>query len=179
MGGERDRRNKASGEPLDSAPLPPELAEFLRDKDVACLMQATDQGTVFVVKLPEHEIASVRGRVLIRLTHELYDRPTAPVIRTVLRIYDQPASHLALETYTNIEDEVQRTDFASLSRQDTFVMLFYDEQLNHTLTKVVTHAAPEETTRVLDLAERLFSALPQEQFNFDKAKQEVMEATRL
>lgn len=159
--------------------LPPELAQFLRDTDNACLMQATDQGTAFVVKLPGQEIASVRGRVLIHMSHELYAQPSAPVIRTLLRIYDQPASHLALETYTNIEDEVQRSDFASLGRQDTFVMLFYDEQLNHQLTKVVTHAAPEESRRVLDLAEQLFTAIPTEQFNFEKAKQEVMEATRL
>src|SRR6266545_5068579 len=171
---------KERNQPLSGGmELPPELAEFLRGADVACLMQATDRGTAFVVKLSGQEIASVAGRVLIRLTHELYAQPTAPVIRTVLRIYDQPASHLALETYTNIEDEVQRSDFASLGRQDRFVMLFYDEQLNHTLTKVVTHAAPEETARVLDVAEHILAAIPQAQFNFEQAKQEVMEATRL
>ncbi len=168
-------RNQPSG----GMELPPELAEFLRDTDVACLMQGTDQGTAFVVKLPGQEIASVRGRIVIRLTHELFETPTAPVIRTVLRLYDQPASHLALETYTNIEDEEQRADFASLARQETFVMLFYDEELKRQLTKVVTHEAPEETTRVLDLAEQILSAIPPEQFNFEQAKEEVMKATRL
>jgi len=142
-------------------------------------MQATDQGTAFVVKLPGCEIESVRGRVFIQMTHELYAQTTAPVIRTVLRMYDQPESHLAMETYTNVEDEVQRADFASLGRQDRFLMLFYDEQLSHRLAKVVTHDQPEQTARVLTVAERFLATIPKEHFNFEKAKQEVMEATQL
>src|SRR6266487_3780223 len=107
MAGERDREDRLSGEPLEPSPLPPELAEFLRDRDVACLMQGTDQGTAFVIKLPAHDIDTARGRVPIRLRHELYAHPTAPVIRTTLHIYDRPQAPLALETFTNIEDEDQ------------------------------------------------------------------------
>lgn len=79
MGGERDREDRRSGEPLEPSPLPPELAEFLRD-----------QGTVFVIKLPSSDIESARGRVPIHLRHELYAHANAPVIRTTLRVYDQP-----------------------------------------------------------------------------------------
>jgi hypothetical protein len=35
--------------------LPPELAEFLRHQEYACLTQATDKGTAFVLKLPRVE----------------------------------------------------------------------------------------------------------------------------
>jgi hypothetical protein len=56
MGGERDRGDRPSGEPLEPSPLPPELAEFLRDKDVAHPMQGADQGTAFVLKLPTEDI---------------------------------------------------------------------------------------------------------------------------
>jgi hypothetical protein len=171
----RERGQSSSG----GSELPPELAEFLRGQDIACLMQATDQGTAFVVKLPGREIKSVRGQVLIQMTHELYAQTTAPVIRTVLRMYDQPESHLALETYTNVEDEVQRADFASLGRQDRFLMLFYDEQLSHRLAKVVIHEKPEQTAEVLTVAERLLATIPKERFNFEKAKREVMGATDL
>src|SRR6266498_735578 len=100
MGGERDQPDRRSGEPLEPSPLLPELAEYLRDIDVACLMQGTDQGTVFVLKLPTQDIESSRGRVVIQLRHELYAHPTAPVIRTVLTLYDQPDAPLALETFT-------------------------------------------------------------------------------
>src|SRR6266487_5127104 len=90
MAGERERGDRRSGEPLEPSPLPPELAEFLRDQAIACLMQGTDQGTVFVIKLPTPDIESACGRVPIHLRYELYAHPNAPVIRTTLRIYDQP-----------------------------------------------------------------------------------------
>src|SRR6266540_1889630 len=155
MGGERDRRNKASGEPLDSAPLPPELAEFLRDTDVACLMQGTDQGTVFVLNLPTQDIESARGRFAILLRHELYAHPAALVIRTHLTLYDQPDRPLALETFTNIEDENQRSNLAALAQQEAVLLLFYDEELGHRLTKVVPQTNPEQSAVVLAYAEQI------------------------
>src|SRR5215211_5074862 len=144
MGGERSRKDRSSGEPLEPTPLPPELAVFLRDQNIACLMQGTNQGTVFVIKLPTPDIESARGRVPIQLRHELYAHPNAPVIRTTLHIYDQPEAPLALETFTNIKDENQRSDFAALAQQEAFFLLFYDEQLAHTLTKVVPQSTPEQ-----------------------------------
>ena len=179
MGGERDRGDKLSGEPLEPTALPPVLAEFLRNQDIACLMQGTDQGTVFVIKLPTPDIESARGRVPIHLRHELYAHPNAPVIRTTLRIYDQPEAHLALETFTNIEDEDQRNDFAALAQQEAFLLLFYDEKLTHTLTKVVPQSNPEQAAEVLVYADRLLAIIPKEDFDFEQAKQAVIEATDL
>jgi hypothetical protein len=179
MGRERDRGDRLSGEPLEPSPLPPELAEFLWGQEIACLMQETDQGTVFVIKLPTQDIESARGRVPIQLLHELYAHPNAPVIRTTLRIYDQPEAPLALETFTNIEDENQRNAFAALTHQEAFFLLFYDEKLTHTLTKVVPQSSPEQSAEVLAYADRLLATIPQEQFDFERAKQAVMGATDL
>jgi hypothetical protein len=179
MGGERDRGERLSGEPWEPSPLPPELAEFLRDQDIACLMQGTDQGTVFVIKLPSEDIESARGRVPIHLRYELYAHPNTPVIRTILRMYDQPEAPLALETFTNIEDENQRSDFAALAQQEVLFLLFYDEKLAHTLTKVVPQNTPEQAALVLGYAERILATIPKEQFDFERAKQAVMQATSL
>jgi hypothetical protein len=179
MGGERNRGDRPSGEPLEPSPLPPELAEFLRDQDIACLMQGTDQGTVFVIKLPSQDIEGARGRVPVHLRHELYAHPNAPVIRTTLRMYDQPEAPLALETFTNIGDENQRSDFAALAQQEAFLLLFYDEKLTHTLTKVVPQSNPEQPVFVLGYAERLLAIIPKEDFDFERAKQAVMAMTHL
>jgi hypothetical protein len=179
MGGERDRGDRLSGEPLEPSPLPPELAAFLRDQDIACLMQGTDQGTVFVIKLPSQDIESARGRVPIHLRYELYTHPNAPVIRTTLRMYDQPEAPLALETFTNIEDDNQRSDFAALAQQGAFFLLFYNEQLAHMLTKVVPQSNPEQAAEVLAYADRLLAIIPKEDFDFERAKQAVMAATEL
>jgi len=179
MGGERDRGDRLSGEPLEPSPLPPELAAFLRDQEIACLMQGTDHGTVFVIKLPTPDIESARGRVPIHLRHELYVHRNAPVIRTVLCIYDQPDAPLTLETFTNIADEQQRSDFAALADQDTLLLLFYNERLDHVLTKGIPQSDPEQTTFILSRAAQVLAEIPKEDFDFERAKQVVMQATNL
>ncbi len=101
-------------------------------------MQGTDQGTVFVLKLSAQDIESARGTVPVRLRHELYAHPNAPVLRTILTIYDQPDAPLALETFTNIDDEYQRSDFAALAQQEAFLLLFYEAAcLDTSLTRYV------------------------------------------
>jgi hypothetical protein len=67
-----------------------------------------------VVKAPNREIQSVRGRVPIRVIHELFNHPAAPVIRITVRIYDQPQNPLALETFINVENPQQRSDYAAI-----------------------------------------------------------------
>src|SRR5215216_6475997 len=139
---------------LDSNPdqlgaLPPELTAFLKNQQYAALLQATDHGTVLLVKAPGPEIESVRGRVPIEVRHELYRHPAAPVVRMVTRIYDQPHSSLGLETFVNVDDEQQRADYGDLARQDELSLLFYDEELSHRLAKRVRNTARREILEVL------------------------------
>jgi hypothetical protein len=84
--------------------LPPELAEFLQNVSAACLLQASDWGTVAVIKLPRDEIERVRGTLPIDVGHALHDHPSSPVLRTTFTLYDDPADPLVLETFTNIDD---------------------------------------------------------------------------
>lgn len=166
-------------EPLNPSPLPEELAKFLKDRPFACLMQATDRGTVFVTKVPSAEIESVRGRVRFHFRHELYEHRAAPVIRTVVRIYDRPDNPLALEVFTNIEDPQQKAELAALAAQDSVLMLFYDEELQHRLTKQVSYRQNEVIPEILREAERLLVEIPKHKFNFDGAKAAVMKKTNL
>jgi hypothetical protein len=166
-------------EPDYPAALPPELAEFLKNYDYACITQATDQGTAFVMKVPGGEIDSVRGTVPIQLSQELYVHPTAPVIRLVFTIYDQPQTPLALETFINITDDQQRTDYAALATQEALALLFYDESLTHRLTKMVPLSTPEDSAYILQTAEQVLQAIPPDKRDFDAAKAVVMRATQL
>jgi hypothetical protein len=159
--------------------LPPELAEFLKDQQYAALLHATDRGTVLVVKAPRRDIRSARGRVPIELRHELYSHPAAPVVRMLTRIYDQPSSSLALETFVNVDDPDQRADYAALAQQDRLLMLFYDEQLRHSLTKRVGGVDSQTITEVLTNADRLLAAIPPARRDFDRAKADVMVRTEL
>jgi hypothetical protein len=159
--------------------LPPELAAFLRGQQYAALLHSTDLGTALIVKAPSHEIASARGRVPIGLNHELYDHPASPVIRLVTRIYDQPESSLAFETFVNVGDPDQRADYDALAHQDQLVLLFYDQAVNHALSKRVRLTDPPRLLGVLTTADRLLSAIPEDQRDFDAAKADVMGQTRL
>ncbi len=159
--------------------LPPELAAFLKDERYACLTQATDHGTVLVLKAPGREIESVRGPVPIQLCHELYQQPTAPVIRMVVTLYDQPARPLAFESFINVEDPQQRADYAALATQPELLLLFYDETLTHRLTKRVAHHARDRVPEVLKKAEELLHAIPAGAYSFESAKAAVLRRVSL
>ena len=131
------------------------------------------------MKAPRHEIESIRGPQPIEVRHELHQHPTAPVIRMVVTIYDQPARPLAFESFINVEDPQQRSDYAALADQPELHMLFYDQSLAHRLTKSVPHEVRERVPEVLQRAEELLHALPEDEFNFDIAKAAVMRSTFL
>lgn len=161
------------------AELPPELAQFLLGQQYAALLHATNHGTVLVVKMPRYEIASVRGRVPIEIRHELYAHPTSPVIRMVTRIYDQPHSAIALETYVNVEDPAQRADYAALRHSSTLLIVFYDDQVQHQLTKRVGGMHPDVIEEILRHTDQLLAAIPAHHRDFDLAKAHVLQGTQL
>lgn len=166
-------------EPRYPIPLTPDLAEFLATQDVACLMHETTSGTVYVVKLPAVEIESVRGRVPIQQRHELWEHPLAPVIRTVFRIYDRPDNPLGIETVTNVAEPDQRADFARLANQDETLLLFYDEQLRHRLSKQIKTADRHTVRTVLQQADELRRRIPPARYDFMTAKADILGRTSL
>lgn len=169
-----DLYHERRAEPVHPSILPTDLADFLRTQRYACLTHPTDQGVVLVIKAPGDDIDSVRGRVPIQLQHELYDYPFAPVVRMITSIYDRADQPLRLETFINVGDPQQRSDYATLARQPTLEMLFYDEQLTHRLSKAVHNLDSAALLDVLQMADRMLASIPAEQFDFDMAKELVM-----
>lgn len=136
-------------------------------------------GTIFVMKLPGADIESLRGTFQIQVRHEVYAHEQAPVIRTLFRFYDQPQSPLAIETFTNIGDPVQRADFADLEKRDRLTMAFYDERVSHQLTKQVANLDREMIPMILTGAKEWMDTIPQGQVDFDKAKADVVRFARM
>ena len=159
--------------------LPPDLVDFLKDRAMACILVPTNQGTAMVIKTPRQNIESARGTVPIRVRHELITHPAAPVIRIVTTIYDRPRNPLAVEMFVNVEDPQQKADYEALAEQDNLYMLFYDGTVTHQLTKEVENAAKDQIRTIVGKADELLAAIPKEQFDFDKAKADVMERVRL
>jgi hypothetical protein len=141
--------------------------------------QTTNQGTAYVLKVPGQELATLCGTMPIGLRHELYEHPSAPVIRTVLTIVDQPQHPLRVETFINVAEEDQRADFATLADQEQLLLLFYDEQLQHRLTKLVPYPERSEVPIILNRAEELRAAIAPWRFDFNRAKAAVMQRTTI
>jgi hypothetical protein len=175
-----ERRERPSREPFHPTPLPAELVAFLKEQpDYLCLPHGTNLGTIFLIKAPGVEIAAMPNPVRISVQHGLFEHPRAPVIRTVIRIYDKPDAPLAMESFTNIDDQVQRDDFAALAAQKEIHLLFYDEAIRHRLTKQVPNRDDQALTALLEKALELRRAIPDADFDFDLAKLDVMRRTRL
>jgi hypothetical protein len=113
------------------------------------------------------------------MSHELYDHPSAPVIRMVTTIYDQPDRPLALETFVNVASPDQRADYEGLTGQNELLLLFYDDTLVHRLTKAVGNVDGATMRAVLTRADELLRAIPPNQFDFDAAKAAVVARTTL
>jgi len=171
-------RDPHRSDPFIPVELTPELADFLRRQTgFACVTQATSEGTAYVIRAPAADLVTLRGTMPIGLRHELYEHPSAPVIRTVLTIVDRPQHPLTLETFINVAEEDQRADFAALADQERLILLFYDEQLRHRLAKRVPYPDRSDVPLLLARADELRAAIPASRFNFDRAKLAVMRRT--
>ena len=179
MSKEADRGGFDAQRPRQPSELPAELAEFLRAQEYALVMNASDHGTIFVMKAPQREIRSVTGPVPMRVSHELYQEPEAPVIRSLIKMYDRLDNPLTLETFTNVRDEQQRNDFDTLAKQNEFLFLFYNENLQHQLSKRLNNPNGKQMSKILELADRRSSILSDATYNFDQAKARVMRNTKL
>ncbi len=162
----------AEREPIE---LSDQLRTFLQTQEFTCLSILTDKGTAYILKAPGYEIDHCRGTLPISFEHELYAYPTAPVIRTVIGMHDQPDSSLYFEAFINVADPEQRAEFESLSHQSYILLHFYDEQTRHRLSKLINHLPPRELPMILKHAEDYYRALPPGRFDFDAAKARLIE----
>jgi len=157
--------------PPSGAELPADLAAFLESQHLACLLIGTARGSGFVIKAPGSEIEGLRGPMPVLFRQELYRHRTAPVIRRLLRLYDRPhgrpPSSLAFESFVNVDDEGQRSDYGELARPDLVDLYFYDETLQHRLTKQIPNNLRSDIPLVLITALRLRARIPTDRFDFD------------
>lgn len=184
MGMYREGFHEGADQPLQPFELPEELKEFLRQTEAdeyVMVTSASDQGTVYVVKAPAGDIVGMRmqGNIPMQVTHELYQEPEAPVIRSLVKVYDDPKRPLALETFTNVRDKEQRRDFATLSDQPRYIFTFYDEHLQHQLTRFVDNTHGAETAALFRLALLASSRISDQQYDFDRAKAAVIRGTSM
>jgi hypothetical protein len=103
---------RSTNEPISTTALPDTLAVFFKDQQLAALLHATENlGTIVIAKAPTREIQSLVGSLPIGIDQRLIAHPNAPVIRTVVSLYDRPDNPLRFEMFTNIGNAEQREEF--------------------------------------------------------------------
>jgi hypothetical protein len=160
----------------DPFALPPELIDAINDDEYACLTLATDRGTALIAKMPASEIDSLRGTYPIQLRHELFEHPAAPVIRITATLYDDPDRPFLLETFINVAEADQRTDYAAFAHQEELPILFYDGQHQFRLAKTLGNGPRQTVPLMLEIAGQILDRIPSERFDFERAKADVMAA---
>jgi len=134
---------------------------------------------VYVIKAHGADIAGMGDRVPMRVRHAVYEHPLAPVIRTVVTLYDQPERPLALETFINMAEADQRTDFAALGDQAALYLLFYDEDLTYQKGITLPNTERAAIPAILQGADTVRAEIPAERYDFNAAKAAVMARTTL
>ena len=159
--------------------LPSGLQACLASQKYGCVTETTNFGTAYILKAPRADIDSARGHVPVQVSRHLYFEPTAPVIRTVIRLQDRPKSALLFESFINIADPSQRAEFAALASQERLLLLFHDEELKVRLTKLVpqNRRLQLSVAYMLRTAHNFLTTISDDRFDFEKAKAAVMAVT--
>jgi hypothetical protein len=169
--------------PQSGNDLPADLPALLESERLACLLIGTKRGSGFAIKAPRDEIEGLRGPMPVLFRQELDRHPASPVIRLLLRLYDRPHGHppssLAFESFVNVDDEGQRTDYGALAHQDLIDLAFYDEAFRRRLTKQITNFVRADIPSILSIALRLRARISDDHFDFDLAKADVLARTSL
>ena len=92
----------------------------------------------------------------------------------VFTLYDQPSAPYQLETFINATDTNQRSDYLNLAQQQYLPLLFYDEQVHHTLTKVINLSNEIDVQQVVFMADYVLARIPEEHRDFELAKNSVI-----
>ena len=161
--------------------LPSDLRIFLRSHDYACLTQLSDQGTVYLCKARDPNLADLAGPLPIQFEHELYRLPQAPVLRTLLTVWDRPDTPLRLECFANVQDPAQHAELAALTQQERALLLFYGDAARFRGAKQLALHPDQRAVlaRLLAAADRHAAGIPPARFDFDAAKAAVMDWTTL
>jgi hypothetical protein len=165
--------------PTPQIALPPELQAFLADHAYACVSQQTSDGTVLVVKIPSQDIESCRGRQQILVRYELYTTAHGPALRLLLAIHDVPGAPLKMETFCNVGDPVQLAEYRDLLSRAALRVLFYDEALEHRLSKVIPQPSDPATEALIPEALTLLKRTDPSLLDFDKAKAIIVDEVPL
>lgn len=151
--------------------LPKEIREVFENTGYGCLAAETDIGVVHLCHAADNDIERFAAKPML-YQWQLIEMPTAPLLRFVVAILDQPQNPYRFESFLNIADETQSNILVQLARQDKLHLAFYGDDLSHHFTTTL-EPSPQQWRQLDELvwrASQHWHGIPPEQRDFDQAK---------
>ena len=151
--------------------LPSPLRELLASTGYGCLAVESDNGIIHVCHVSDRDIASFK-RAPVKYQWQLIMMPTAPLIRLLFVVVDDPHNPYQFESFLNVAEADQAQVLADLGEQDHFALAFYGDDLSYRYAKVVAHKPwQRQQLEVMVSQARLhWQQIAPEKRDFDQAK---------
>jgi len=153
--------------------LPQEMRAVFANLGAGCFAARHGDTIAFVTHASEADIESFHGTQVL-YGWELYQLPSAPVIRLRLLILDDPDHPFLVETFLNVGDEEQREYLESLASQRMLPFDFFGEDFTYRYTKELNHPSRmrRNLAALIRQAAHYWDTLPASERDFDRAKAE-------
>lgn len=159
--------------------LPPEIREVFEKQGYGCLAAETNMGVVHICHAADEDIEHFKNKP-VWYQWQLFNMPTAPLLRLEVAVMDDPTNPYRFESFLNVADEDQARVLSTLASQESLHFAFYGNELNYEFTRTVPH--DEQQWQQLDeLVERALEdleSIPVEEQDFDRAKEVFMQLYR-
>lgn len=159
---------------MKTVSLPRALKYFLAMHEYALVSVASSDGAVLVAKMDRSEIETCSGRLPVQVRYEVHSAITGPAVRLLLEIHTPSDAPLVLETFFNPAETDQMDDLEDLLAREHLRILFFDEELEHRLSKKVTQPKNEQMPTIAPEARRLLAECDPSDLNFDRTKEAIM-----
>ncbi len=96
-----------------------------------CLSISPKEQTMFIIKDNPQTLNDMRNIRDIALEWELIERPEFPTIGLFITIVSESGNRKKYDNYFNLDSDEEIKLAKQLSKQDSFILLFYNEQIEY------------------------------------------------
>lgn len=158
--------------------LPDEMQAVFEKMGYGCFAaERADNTVAFITHASDRDIRQFRGAPVL-YEWQYIAMPTAPLIRHLSVILDNPASPYRLEHFLNVGDPDQARGLSRLVSQPELSFDFYGEEFEYAYSTVVPHPAEirEGLAARVRKAIEYYGEIPAARRDFDRAKAEFQRA---
>jgi len=151
--------------------LPVGVKEVFEQIGYGCLAAETDFGIIHVCHASDEDLDGFRNKPAYCIW-QLIEMPTAPLIRLLLVVMDNPVNPFQFESFLNVADRDQANILSELANQDRLYLSFYGDSLAHQYTTVTPHTKHhwQDLDKIVEKAHMHRQSIPEKLRDFNKAK---------